>query len=93
METKRIIKVTSEHIATGLACSPEYCPVAQAVQEDLKDLGDSDSKVQVTSKYIYIIAVRDGAIQTIEQPAEVSAFINALDSGREVPSFEFELDY
>ena len=74
-----IIKVTAEHIKNGQPRNNCACPIALAVDEQMK------VKSVVTTYAIFISNTR------YVLPDAAKAFISAFDSLEQVEPFEFEL--
>jgi len=81
------INVTAEHIAKGTPRECRFCPVALAV----KDAFPHDVAVSIGHRYISMYSHERHELLPI--PEDVRGLIAAIDAGRPVEPFTFDLDY
>ncbi|MDQ3748018.1 MAG: hypothetical protein M3367_03220 [Acidobacteriota bacterium] len=82
------IKVTKNHIKNGERTSPNYCPVALAIREQI----ENSSCVEVCDELQPVISFfRDDELISLEAPDEVFEFVQAFDTRKRVKPFSFEL--
>lgn len=80
------INVKQHHIDKGWLCECRDCPIAQAVNEVLKQ----DHYAEVNRQNIAICNNLNSII--LESPTSVSKFVEEFDNGLHVSPFSFELD-
>lgn len=85
------IRVTKRHIKAGHKGSETSCPIALAVREAIKK---TCLPKFLRSKSVVVgpdISIGNG--MSMQHTAEISAFIDAFDAGKEVKPFIFDLKF
>jgi hypothetical protein len=82
------IKVTQEHINSGVQINTRMCPIALAIHETFPNI----KKVEVGCDNVEIF-FNDGAWESYTLPLEAEKFVDWFDQGGMVRPFEFSLGF
>lgn len=80
-----IVKVTKNHIRTGIACSTAFCPIALAIHEMVRNSVHVSVIPECVSLTLYVR-------YTIDLPIQCSRFIKDFDYHKFVDPITFTLD-